>query len=80
MITAIAANQVDEDQQGVVQGVIASLASIAAFLTPLLATFVFERFVDADGVYLPGAPFLMAGGLVVLSIPLILRLKTYAQS
>ena len=80
MITAIAANQVDEDQQGLVQGVIASLASIAAFLAPLLATFVFERFVDSDGIYLPGAPFLMAEILVVLSIPLILRLKNYAQS
>lgn len=80
MMTAMASNMVDEDQQGLVQGVIASLSSIAAFLAPLAATWVFEVFVDQDGIYLPGAPFLIAGGMVILVIPLIFRLKIYAQS
>lgn len=80
MMTAMAANMVDEDQQGLVQGVIASLSSIAAFLAPLAATGVFEIFVDAEGLYLPGAPFLIAGALVALSVPLALKLKRYAQS
>ena len=80
MMTAMAANIVEEDRQGLVQGVIASLASIAAFLAPLAATGVFEVFVDDTGLYLPGAPFLFAGVLVVGMIPLILRLRVHAQS
>ena len=80
MITAMAANKVDEDKQGLVQGVIASLASIAAFLAPLIMTGVFEVFVDEDGIYLPGAPFLISGVLIALLIPLVWRLRSHAQS
>ncbi|MEM7752893.1 MAG: MFS transporter, partial [Pseudomonadota bacterium] len=54
LITAFAANRVGDDQQGVVQGVIASLASVAAVAAPLALTDVFKRFVDGDGVYFPG--------------------------
>ncbi|MDA9207983.1 MFS transporter [Octadecabacter sp.] len=80
LMTAMAANLVDENKQGLVQGVIASLSSVAAFLAPLVATGVFEAFVDAQGPYLPGAPFLMAGGLIVLVVPLMFQLRRYAQS
>ncbi len=80
MMTAIAANLVEEDKQGLVQGVIASLSSVAAFLAPLVATGVFEAFVDDQGAYLPGAPFLMAGVLIVLVVPLMVKLRRYAQS
>lgn len=80
MMTAMAANKVDEDQQGLIQGVIASLASIAAFLAPLVATGVFEVFVDDDGIYLPGAPFLFSGALVLAVVPLVMRLRGHAQS
>lgn len=80
MMTAMASNIVDEDKQGLVQGVIASLASIAAFLAPLFVTGVFEVFVDDKGLYLPGAPFLMGAVMIVLMIPLIMRLRGHAQS
>ncbi|MCF2906446.1 MFS transporter [Octadecabacter sp. CECT 8868] len=80
MMTAMAANTVGEDKQGLVQGVIASLSSIAAFLAPLVATGVFETFVDDTGIYLPGAPFLMGAVLVIMIIPLIYRLRGVAQS
>jgi DHA1 family tetracycline resistance protein-like MFS transporter len=76
----MAANKVDEDKQGLVQGVIASLASIAAFLAPLIMTGVFEAFVDEDGIYLPGAPFLISGVLIALLIPRVWRLRSHAQS
>lgn len=79
-MTAMAANTVDEDQQGLVQGVIASLASIAAFLAPMFVTGVFEVFVDDTGLYLPGAPFLLGGVMMILLIPLIYRLRGLAQS
>lgn len=80
MMTAMAANAVDEDRQGLVQGVIASLASIAAFLAPLFMTGVFQVFVDDTGVYLPGAPFLIGGALVLVMMPLVWRLRGLAQS
>ena len=80
MMTAMAANSVDEDKQGLVQGVIASLASIAAFLAPLCVTGVFEFFVDDTGIYLPGAPFLIGAVMIVALIPLIMKLRPLAQS
>jgi DHA1 family tetracycline resistance protein-like MFS transporter len=80
MMTAMASNMVDESKQGLVQGVIASLASIAAFLAPLVVTGVFEVFVDDNGLYLPGAPFLMGAVMLLLLIPLIMRLRGHAQS
>lgn len=80
LLTAISANAVDEDRQGVVQGVIASLSSIAAFLAPLFVTGVFETFVDNTGAYLPGAPFLISAVFIIAILPLILKLRPLAQS
>ena len=80
MMTAMASNMVNDEKQGLVQGVIASMASIAAFLAPLVVTSVFEVFVDENGIYLPGAPFLMAAVLVLLMIPFIMRLRGHSQS
>ncbi|MEQ6204690.1 MFS transporter [Sulfitobacter sp. HNIBRBA2951] len=74
LLTAFAANRVGEDAQGLVQGVIAALASVAAVAAPLVLTATFERFVDGSGLYFPGAPFLIAAVLVVLVMPLVLRL------
>ena len=75
LMTAFAANRVGEDQQGLVQGVIASLSSVASVVAPLAMTGVFEHFVDATGIYLPGAPFLVAAVLVLFIVPLIRLLK-----
>lgn len=75
ILTAFAANRVGEDQQGLVQGVIASLSSIAAVVAPLAMTGVFERFVDDVGVYLPGAPFILAAMMTLAIVPLVLRLR-----
>lgn len=75
LMTAFAANRVGEDAQGLVQGVIASLASVAAVCAPLALTGMFERFVSGEGIYFPGAPFLIAAVLVIAIVPLILRLN-----
>ncbi|MEM7544602.1 MAG: MFS transporter [Pseudomonadota bacterium] len=75
VLTAFAANAVGEDQQGHVQGVIASLASVAAIAAPLALTGVFEWFVSGAGPYLPGAPFLLAALLIIGIAPLVLRLR-----
>lgn len=76
LMTAFAANRVGDDAQGLVQGVIASLSSVAAVLAPLAFTDVFRRFVDDAGLYLPGAPFLAAMIAIVVIVPLILRITS----
>lgn len=75
LMTAFAANRVGEDQQGLVQGVIASLSSISAVAAPLVLTGMFQQFVNNDGVYFPGAPFLLASLLIIAIVPLIVRIK-----
>lgn len=71
-MTAMMSNLVSEDRQGLLQGVIASLASVAATIAPLAMSGVFERFATPDaGMYLPGAPFLLSAGLLVLAFPLL---------
>ena len=74
LLTAFAANRVGEDQQGLVQGVIASLSSVGAVAAPLAFTGVFEHFVEDTRTYFPGAPFLFAAVLIVAIDPLIRRL------
>jgi len=75
-LTALSANAVDEDRQGMVQGVIASLSSLAAVLAPLTFTPMFGLFISGDlGVYLPGGPFLLSALLIAAIFPLALRMK-----
>ncbi|MFW5881566.1 MAG: MFS transporter, partial [Roseicyclus sp.] len=74
-LTAMSANAVEDDRQGMVQGVIASLSSLAAVLAPLVFTPLFGVFVSGEaGVYLPGAPFLFAALLVLAILPLAVRM------
>ena len=80
LLTAIASNVTDEDRQGVVQGVIAALSSIAAFLSPLLMTGLFQMSVDSKGTYFPGAPFIFASVLILLMVPLIGRIRPNADT
>ena len=76
LMTAMASNLVDEQRQGMVQGVIASLASVAAVAAPLVLTGVFGVFSGPDAViYFPGAPFILSALLIIALIPLILRLS-----
>ena len=80
LLTAFAANRVADDQQGLVQGVIASLASVAAVAAPLVLTGVFELFVNNEEIYFPGAPFLIAALLIMAIFPLILCLNPKRMS
>ncbi len=79
LITAMASNQADEDRQGVVQGVIASLSSVAAVLSPLVMTGIFQASVDGEGTYMPGAPFFFSAALVLVMMPLVFRLRGHAS-
>lgn len=75
-MTAMMANMVSEDRQGLLQGVIASLGSIAAVIAPMVMTGVFQFYADAESsIYLPGAPFLLSGLIVLVLLPYFLRLR-----
>ncbi len=81
-LSAMTANKVGEDVQGMLQGVIASLGAISAIIAPLLMTWLFQNFARPEGaVYFPGAPFLASGLMVVVIVPLFLALspKRHAQ-
>nr|WP_222494989.1 MFS transporter [Vannielia litorea] len=72
-LTAIAANGAGEDEQGMVQGVIAALAALAAVAAPLIFTPLFRLFTDGSGPYWPGAPFMLGAVLVLAILPLVMR-------
>jgi len=44
-------------------------------LGPLVLTIAFERSVNADGYYFPGAIFLVAAVLIAAIVPLVWRLR-----
>lgn len=73
-IQALMANEVPQNEQGELQGMIASLGSVGAIIGPVLMTQLFAHYSAAGaGWYFPGAPFLMAGVLTVLAVAAFLR-------
>lgn len=75
-MTALLSNATDEERQGVLQGVIASLASVAAIVAPLTMAPLFRVFTEEGAkVYFPGAPYMMSAGLMVVALGLMIRLK-----
>lgn len=74
--TAMMSNLVAEDRQGMLQGVIAALGSVAAVVAPLLITPLFHVFAAPEArFYMPGLPFLAAAGLLLAVFPAFLALN-----
>ena len=68
-----------DDQQGELQGVLTGVNAIATIIAPLLMTQTFWLFTSATApIYLPGAPFLLAAGLVALCIVLFAATRPIA--
>jgi DHA1 family tetracycline resistance protein-like MFS transporter len=66
-LQAIMSGQAADNQQGELQGVLASINSIGMIATPIVMTQVFAYFTNPDtSVFLPGAPFLLAMGIMLL--------------
>ncbi len=71
-LNGLMANATPDDQQGELQGVIAAVSAVAMGLTPMIMTFVFWAFThDGAPLYLPGAPFLLSGVLMIGCILLL---------
>ena len=65
----IISEQVPQNEQGELQGALTSLISITSIIGPVLMTNLFHFFTrDNAPVYFPGAPFMMAAVLTVISI------------
>ena len=65
-------DKVDPQAQGELQGAVASMISLTSIIGPLVMSRVFAHFADDSGVWLPGAPFLLAAGLSAVGIALYL--------
>lgn len=62
-----------DDSQGELQGVLTSAGAMATIVSPLLMTGVFRHFAAPEAVvYMPGAPFLVSMGLMVLCMAVFL--------
>ena len=65
---AMISREVGPDAQGRLQGSLSSLMSLAGILGPALFTGVFAHFIGAGAaLHQPGAPFLLASGLVLVA-------------
>ncbi len=70
-LMSLMSSRTPADQQGELQGLLTSLGSAAAFVSPPLMTWVFFRFSrDGASIYLPGAPYLLAAILTLACIAL----------
>jgi DHA1 family tetracycline resistance protein-like MFS transporter len=64
-------------EQGRLQGALASLRGIVAVIGPVIFTQTFAVAIGArDGVHVPGAPYLLAASMLVVSLVLVRRLDT----
>ena len=73
-MNAIMSKQVPPDQQGELQGGVASLMSLTTIVGPLLLTQLLGRFSVAGApVYFPGAAFLFAAVLAVCALLIVLK-------
>lgn len=68
-LQSIASQQVGEDQQGELQGAIASVMSLTLIGGPVLMSQIFAAFTrEGTAIYMPGAPFVASAILVVGSL------------
>ncbi|MDA7424954.1 TCR/Tet family MFS transporter [Thalassococcus lentus] len=68
-LQGIMSQQVGPQRQGELQGALTSASAIAMIVSPLVMTSVFAAYTAPDAaVYFPGAPFLVALGLIIVAL------------
>ncbi len=70
---AMMTRAIPENAQGELQGAIASTISLTSIIGPVAMAGIFGHFSDAKGLYFPGAPFVLAAGLMALAVILFRR-------
>ena len=72
-LTALMSDQVDERNQGSLQGVISSLTALSMIITPLSMTWILAQFSNQSSeIYFPGAPFIASAILLIICVSVFL--------
>ena len=72
-LTALMSDQVDERNQGSLQGVISSLTALSMIITPLSMTWILAQFSNKSSeIYFPGAPFIASAILLTICVSVFL--------
>lgn len=78
-MNAIMSKQVPANEQGELQGGVASMMSLTTIIGPLIMTQALGRFSAPDApVYFPGAAFILASALAICSLLIVLRVLSPA--
>ncbi|WGD49041.1 TCR/Tet family MFS transporter [Bradyrhizobium sp. CB1650] len=78
---ALTTRLVAPDQQGQLQGAVASVQSVSQLVGPFLFTLTFSYFIGSTApLHLPGAPFLLAAVLMVMCVLIAMRTLAGARS
>lgn len=74
-------SRISEDAQGELQGSIASTISLTSIIGPVVMTSIFGAYADAEGLYFPGAPFLVGAVLMIFAISIYaLTVRRYYET
>jgi DHA1 family tetracycline resistance protein-like MFS transporter len=80
-MNAIMSKKVPANEQGELQGGVASMMSLTTIVGPVLMTQTLGRFSGAGApIYFPGAAFLLASALALTSLLIVLRLTAPASA
>lgn len=72
-LLSIMSRAADDNQQGELQGLLASVGSVGMILSPILMTQTFSYFISPGApIYMPGAPFLLSMMLMAVCIGIYL--------
>lgn len=73
-LQGIMSKSVGPEAQGELQGALTSIGALAMILAPLAMTGTFAAFTHPEAaIYLPGAPFLLSAGLILVGLVVFLR-------
>jgi DHA1 family tetracycline resistance protein-like MFS transporter len=71
---SIISNQVPENAQGEIQGIMTGLQSLAAIIGPFLASHIFVYFIEkGTPIYFPGAPFILSAIFTLIGLFIAIR-------
>jgi MFS transporter, DHA1 family, tetracycline resistance protein len=74
-IRAMVSGRAAANRQGEAQGALSAVEGVAAIVSPLVAGEIFARFSTHNGIYLPGAPFLVTAVVAFTAVWIMRGIK-----